>query len=480
MRGEQPLPSALGYFFTLLALGTALVILDDSFVIFLITGFFHAHILASWRVGLFGIFVTSLVINGVTLLGRPTISTQDVAFAGMIIVVQTAAIGAGLVITLQAVKAEEKRDELVARLQAALDENAGLHAQLVVQAREAGVHDERGRLAREIHDTIAQGLAGVITQLHAAQGARDQQDSAARVESALLFAKSSLDEASRSVKALQPRELGQAQLPDALRTLAATWQETNEVPVHVEITAEPVALSPALDVSLFRVSQEALTNVAKHAQASRIALTLSYGDRPGRVVRYSRRRARNAWADKRFPADEHAAADPRNRWRPGHRVRARGGHNDKRFRAHTYCDSGGRIMIRLLIVDDHPIVRSGLRGSFSNLADIVVVGEASNGEEDVKLAVQLAADVVLMDLRMPILGGVQATEGRAPGRTRGGRAGSSPRRSGARSGGDCASHRPRVATGIRRPDESGVGGPAARCRWCVEQGSCGGTLHWAS
>lgn len=278
MRGEQPRPNAVGYFFTLLVLGSALVLLDDSFVVFLITGFFHAHILASWRAGLFGIFVTSFVINGITLLRRPTISTQDVAFAGMSIIVQTAAIGAGLVITLQTVKAEEKRDELVARLQAALDENAGLHAQLVVQAREAGVHDERGRLAREIHDTIAQGLAGVITQLHAAQGARDQQDSAARVESALLLAKSSLDEARRSVKALQPRELGHAQLPEALRTLAATWQETNGVPVHVEITGEPVALSPALDVSLFRVSQEALTNVAKHAQASRVALTLSYGD----------------------------------------------------------------------------------------------------------------------------------------------------------------------------------------------------------
>ncbi|WP_250505967.1 response regulator [Bowdeniella massiliensis] len=66
-------------------------------------------------------------------------------------------------------------------------------------------------------------------------------------------------------------------------------------------------------------------------------------------------------------------------------------------------------MIRLLIVDEHPIVRSGLRGNFSNLEDIVVAGEASNGEEAVKLAGQLAADVVLMDLRMPILDGVQAT-----------------------------------------------------------------------
>lgn len=50
-------------------------------------------------------------------------------------------------------------------------ENEGLHAQLLTQAREAGVLDERQRMAREIHDTLAQGLTGIITQVQAAQGA---------------------------------------------------------------------------------------------------------------------------------------------------------------------------------------------------------------------------------------------------------------------------------------------------------------------
>lgn len=66
-------------------------------------------------------------------------------------------------------------------------------------------------------------------------------------------------------------------------------------------------------------------------------------------------------------------------------------------------------MIRLLIVDDHPIVRGGLRDTFANAEDIVVVGEAGDGAEGIKRAVALAADVVLMDLRMPGTDGVTAT-----------------------------------------------------------------------
>ncbi|WFE26641.1 response regulator transcription factor [Solwaraspora sp. WMMD791] len=65
-------------------------------------------------------------------------------------------------------------------------------------------------------------------------------------------------------------------------------------------------------------------------------------------------------------------------------------------------------MIRILIVDDHPIVRNGLRGAFAGLPDIEVVGEAADGREAVAEAVRLRVDVVLMDLRMPQMSGVEA------------------------------------------------------------------------
>lgn len=66
-------------------------------------------------------------------------------------------------------------------------------------------------------------------------------------------------------------------------------------------------------------------------------------------------------------------------------------------------------MIRLVVVDDHPIVRGGLRDTFAGAEDIVVVGEAGDGAEGVERARSLAADVVLMDLRMPRMDGVAAT-----------------------------------------------------------------------
>jgi DNA-binding NarL/FixJ family response regulator len=66
--------------------------------------------------------------------------------------------------------------------------------------------------------------------------------------------------------------------------------------------------------------------------------------------------------------------------------------------------------IRLLIVDDHPVVRDGLRGMFAGAPEFEVVGEARNGREAVERAESLRADVVLMDLRMPEMGGVEAIQ----------------------------------------------------------------------
>ncbi|MEV5571659.1 sensor histidine kinase [Spirillospora sp. NPDC052269] len=164
--------------------------------------------------------------------------------------------------------------EANARLETALEENAGLHAQLLTQAREAGALDERARMAREIHDTLAQGFTGIVAQLEAALQNPERWDRYARQAQAL--ARENLAEARRSVQALRPEPLEQALLPEAIGRMSEQWTAANGVPVAVETTGEPCPLHPDVEVALFRVAQEALTNVAKHASASRVGLTLSY------------------------------------------------------------------------------------------------------------------------------------------------------------------------------------------------------------
>jgi signal transduction histidine kinase len=178
--------------------------------------------------------------------------------------------------------AERKRalDEVSAtnrRLEATLAENAGLHEQLLTQAREAGMLDERARMAREIHDTLAQGLTGIITQLQAAeQVGQDPGRWRRHVAAATRLARESLSEARRSVDALRPEPLETARLPDALADVAGRWSALNGIPAQVTTTGTVRPIRQESESALLRTAQEALANVARHARATRAGLTLSY------------------------------------------------------------------------------------------------------------------------------------------------------------------------------------------------------------
>jgi signal transduction histidine kinase len=164
-----------------------------------------------------------------------------------------------------------------AKLEAALTENAGLHAQLLTQAREAGVLDERQRMAGEIHDVLAQGLTGIVTQLEAADQAAARPDDWRRhLGAARQLARDSLTEARRSVRALSPRPLADAALPQALAEVVDGWSSINGVTAELITTGTAQPLLPEIETTLLRTAQEALANVARHAGASRVALTLSY------------------------------------------------------------------------------------------------------------------------------------------------------------------------------------------------------------
>ena len=274
----------MGVYLTgLIAFIAVLTIRSPWFAFFTWFGFLHAmrYLTGAWR---WVACAAVAIFFGMAQAGgfhRPAVST--VAIWVLLACVDVVLVGA---FTALGVKSEEQNQarkgmivelaEANQRLEEIMAENTGLQAQLLTQAREAGAGDERQRMAREIHDTLAQGLTGIITQLEAAQQTASDAERERRIGNAKRLARDSLAEARRSVQALRPQALENSRLPEALADEVARWSATSGVAGEVETTGDARALHPEVEVTLLRVAQEALANVAKHAGASRAGVTLSY------------------------------------------------------------------------------------------------------------------------------------------------------------------------------------------------------------
>ncbi len=175
--------------------------------------------------------------------------------------------------------ARERRERhrvsaLVAQLESA---NAALQEKNA-QVRELAVAEERARLAREVHDAVGHHLTVVKLGLTNAQRLRDRDPDAAwtAVADARAAAGTALDEVRRAVRALGPKPLASASLGSALGLLASSYG-TPTLAVDVNVTGEVDRLPPATEATLYRVCEEALTNVHRHAvAATRAAVRLSY------------------------------------------------------------------------------------------------------------------------------------------------------------------------------------------------------------
>ena len=153
-------------------------------------------------------------------------------------------------------------------------------ARLYARSVEYGAVAERNRLAREIHDTLAQGLAGITLQLETVDALLEARAEPQRVRrtlsQALALARANLEEARRSVLDLRPAPLEGHNLPEALHNLVKTLPATGQLKVTLQVNGDSRPLPVRLEDGLFRIAQEALTNVARHASASSAWLQLSY------------------------------------------------------------------------------------------------------------------------------------------------------------------------------------------------------------
>lgn len=189
--------------------------------------------------------------------------------------------GEGELIGLLAINRTDRRafgsDEIV--LAQALMRQLSLAMQItrLTQAtRDGAIQTERNRMAREIHDTLAQGFTGIVIQLEAAEDAADgsPHEAAEHIARARALARESLAEARRSVWALRPTALTQRTLTAALRESVLTLANPAGIAARFEFSPELPALDPALEDDLLRIALEAVTNALKYAQATTLTLNL--------------------------------------------------------------------------------------------------------------------------------------------------------------------------------------------------------------
>jgi signal transduction histidine kinase len=149
---------------------------------------------------------------------------------------------------------------------------------LTERAQRAAVLEERNRMAREIHDTLAQGLTGVVVHLQAAEDVdtTDPADRQAHITQALLLAKESLTEARHSVWALRPHALEKSDLYGALLTVTEQMTAGTTLCARCRVEGTPYPLPPEVESNLLRIGQEALTNTLKHAGASELCLEVAF------------------------------------------------------------------------------------------------------------------------------------------------------------------------------------------------------------
>jgi CheY-like chemotaxis protein len=231
-----------------------------------------------------------------------------------------------------------------------------------------------------------------------------------------------MDNVHRLAWELRPSVLDDLGLELALRRFITQWSETAGIPVDCRISGLEAARLPfEVETTLYRVVQEALTNAARHASAKRVSVLLEL--RPEHISLIVE-------DDGRGFDPETVIGQPDPSGKLGllgmrERVTLLGGMLEiesklgigttllcaSRVRTGLLCQRPPAMKkLRILLADDHEIVREGLRLLIDAQPDMQVVGEAAHGKQVLALVADLNPDLVVMDLSMPELNGLRTTE----------------------------------------------------------------------
>jgi len=165
--------------------------------------------------------------------------------------------------------------EAIARHAALALHKSRIYEQKRLEERRKAILEERNRLARDIHDTLAQGFGAILMQLQAAQREGTLPPQAARnIDIAVDLARTHMVEARRSVGALRPNVSDGENLAKSIKRLAELGQKTGSIPIDVHVDELP-RFGDGVEREVIGIAQEAITNAVRHSRAQRITIRAS-------------------------------------------------------------------------------------------------------------------------------------------------------------------------------------------------------------
>ena len=276
------------------------------------------------------------------------------------------------------------------------------------------------RIARDLHDVLADHITLVNAQagvaqylLHTDLDAADKALAgiAENTRAALDELRATLgllrDESEEETRAPTP---GSAQLGSLMRSFSDAGMD-----LSVEVRGIPRLLSGPADVAMYRIAEEALTNASKHAPGATVEVEIAWSDRSAQLTVTNTARSSEAAATKAVDfGTGHGLMGMRERAGAAGGSLSTAATPGGRLPCGSYparCNDGtGPVTVRVLLADDQALLRATFRLLIESGPDLEVVGEAADGHEAVQIAQTERPDVVLMDIRMPELDGIQATQ----------------------------------------------------------------------
>jgi PAS domain S-box-containing protein len=293
---------------------------------------------------------------------------------------------------------------------------------------------ERRRIAVLLHEDLQQQIAGAKFHLNLLRGRARDDRQRAEVDRVDAMLKEAIEKSRSLSHDLSPAVLHLNDLAEVLRWLVNRVRAQHGLIARVDVPGEMTLQSEPLTMFLFRAAQEMLFNVVKHARVKEAALRvrrlgryvgLSVSDQgrgfdprelketPGFGLLSLRERTELLGGRMKIASAKGQGSTFRivvpDSPKPKDSDQTATGVADLRTLSSAVCPPSSGGVLRVLLVDDHDIVRQGLASLLQESLDIVVVGQAADGREAIDMTHALRPDVVIMDIVMPLMSGEEAT-----------------------------------------------------------------------